>query len=90
MTRAFALLIDDKEQRVAVAVIERFSYPLHLAAGVSFAPDLLATPAPEHRSTLLHREAQRFGVHVRQHQDLARVMGLHDGWHQAVGIKRYF
>src|SRR5437879_2769500 len=50
VARAGAFLLDDEEQRVAVAVVVRLADPLPIARRVALRPPLLAGPAPEHRA----------------------------------------
>src|SRR5439155_4496154 len=86
VARALALLLDDEEQRVAVAVVVRLPHPLAIARRVALGPPLLARPAPEHGAARLERLPQRRLVHPRQHQHIAGALLLHDGSDQAVGV----
>ena len=77
-------------QGVRVAVGGDGHHPLHVAAGLAFAPDLLTAPAPEDRAALRNGQRQRLGVHVREGENLFGVVVLHDGRDQAFFIKFQF
>src|SRR4051794_38847904 len=83
---ALALLVDDEQQHVAVAVVPGFADPLPIAGGVALAPLLLPAPAPEHGAALLQRAPQGGLVHPRHHQHLAGRLLLHDRRHQPVAV----
>ena len=84
---ALALLLDDEQQRVAVAVVAALADELAVAGRLALAPLLLAGPAPEPRAARLEGLPQRLVVHPRHHQHLAGALLLHDGGHQAVGVE---
>src|SRR5690606_4512569 len=71
VARAAALLVDEEEQGVAVAVVVGAAHELDLARRLALPPHLLAAAAPEHRAALLQRQPQGLGVHPRHHQHLA-------------------
>src|SRR4029077_16941057 len=80
-----AFLLDDEEQRVAVAVVVGLAEPLSVTGGVALAPELGAAPAPEHGAALLEGAAQRGLVHPRQHEDLPGLV-LDDRGDQPVAV----
>src|SRR5688572_26386970 len=88
VARARTLLLDEEQKRVAVAVVVRLADVLAVATGVALAPQLLATARPVDHPPFLERAAQRFGVHPRHHQHLARVDVLCDRGDQPVGVER--
>ena len=65
-------------------------HPLHVAAGLALAPDLLTAAAPEHGATFGNGEGQRLSVHVREGKHLFGVVILHDGRDQALFVKFQF
>src|SRR3546814_786550 len=71
---ALSLLLDDEQQRVAVAVVVGLAHELAVARRVALAPHLLTAARPEHRAALGEALAQRLGVHPRHHQHLARAV----------------
>ena len=86
VARPLALLLDDEQQHVAVAVVGRPAHELAVTGGVALAPHLLARAAPEHRAALLEALAQGGLGHPGHHQHLTRALVLHDGGHQTVGV----
>src|SRR5438445_8740722 len=68
VARAFALLIDEEQQHVAVAVVEGLAQPLPVARGVALGPALLTRPAPVDHATRLQRLPQGRLVHPGQRQ----------------------
>src|SRR5438552_11894171 len=74
VARALALLLDDEQQRVAVAVVVRLPHPLAIAGRVTLGPALLARPAPEDGAAGLERLAQRRVVHPGEHQHRAGAL----------------
>ncbi len=82
-----ALLLDDQEQGVAVAVVVRLADPLAVARGLALAPVLLAAAAPEPGPAGLQGPPQRLVVHPGQHEHGARSLLLHDGGDQPVGVE---
>ena len=77
-------------QCVLVAVGSDGHHPLHVAAGLALAPDLLTAAAPEHGATFGNGEGQRLSVHVREGKHLFGVVILHDGRDQALFVKFQF
>src|SRR3546814_15658346 len=75
---ALSLLLDDEQQRVAVAVVVGLAHELAVARRVALAPHLLTAARPEHRAALGEALAQRLGVHPLHHQHLARAVLLDD------------
>src|SRR5262245_49906771 len=84
---AAALLLDDEQQRVHVAVVVRGAHPLAVARRVALAPVLLAAPAPEPGAALLEGAAERFGVHPREHEHAPGAVLLDDGGNEPVGVE---
>lgn len=58
-----ACRMDEREQRVGVAVVAQLCKLLRVARSGALVPQLLATAAPEPGGALLEREAQRLLVH---------------------------
>src|SRR4051812_39151660 len=81
-----ALLVDDEQQGVTVAVVVRLAHPLPVARGVALAPLLLAAAAPEDRAPLLQRALEGDLVHPGHHQHLPGRLLLDDGGHQPVVV----
>ena len=77
-------------QSIGIAVGSDGHHPLHIAAGLALAPDLLTAAAPEHGAALGNSECQRFGVHVSEGEHLFGVVILHDGRNEALFIKFQF
>ena len=85
-----AVLYHLYHQRIGIAVGGNGHHPLHIAAGLALAPDLLTAAAPEHGAPLGNGQRQRFGVHVGKGEHLLCVVILHDGGDQAFFIKFQF
>ena len=77
-------------QCIGIAVSGNGHHPLHVAAGLALAPDLLTAAAPEHGAPLGNGQRQRFRVHVGKGEHLLCVVILHDGGDQAFFIKFQF
>ena len=77
-------------QSIGIAVGGDGHHPLHVAAGLALAPDLLTAAAPEHGATFGNGEGQRLSVHVREGKHLFGVVILHDGRDQALFVKFQF
>src|SRR5437588_845285 len=86
VARAPALLLDDDQQGVAVAVVVGPAQPLPIARGLPLAPVLLAGTAPEPGPARRERAPQGLLVHPAQHQHLAGAVLLDDGGHEALGV----
>src|SRR5690606_12346986 len=84
---AAALLVDEEEQGVAVAVVVGAAHELHLARRLALPPHLLAAAAPEHRPPLPQRQPEGLGVHPRHHQHLAGGGVLDDRRDQAALVE---
>ena len=70
MASTIAFLLNDKKDRVDVAVIGGTTYELTVPRGLAFAPKLLPAPAPEPSTPGLEALAKRLLVDPSQHQDL--------------------
>src|SRR4029079_14756717 len=70
VTRAPALLLDDEEQHVHVAVVPRVAHVLAVAGRLALAPVLSPTPAPEPGAPGLQGALERLAVHPGDHQHL--------------------
>ena len=73
MAAAAAALLDSKHQRILIAVRADLHDLLKLTAGGPFVPERLPAAAPVNGLPQLQRHAQRFLVHVGQHQRGVRV-----------------
>src|SRR3954454_2304317 len=78
-----ALLVDEEQQRVAVAVQPDVAHPLAVAGGLPLDPVLAAAARPVRRPPGRERAAQRLVVHPGEHQHLAGVVLLDDGGDEA-------
>src|SRR5829696_3416065 len=63
--------IDQREERVLVAVEAELLHPLHVARGLALVPELLARARPEPHLTRLAGALERVVVHVREREHLA-------------------
>ena len=86
MAGALALLVDDEQQRVAVAVVVGLPHVLPVARRLALAPVLLAAARPEPRPPRLQRLVEGGIVHVGEHENVARPRFLDDGGDEAVGV----
>src|SRR5207244_449604 len=64
---ALPLLVDEEQEHVAVAVVERLTDPLPVPRGVALGPPLLAGAAPVHHPARLQRLPQGRLVHPPHH-----------------------
>ena len=69
--------LDQRDERVAVAVVAELAQPLEVAGGRALVPDLLAAAAVEVHLPRLQGQAQRLLVHVGEGQHLAGAGVLH-------------
>src|SRR5262245_8618206 len=81
------LRIDSHQQRVAVTIQAQIDDSLSGARGLALVPKLLTRTAPEPGLASPQGPRQTFGVHMRDHQNLARVVVLDDGRNQPVIIE---
>ena len=81
-----ALLVDQQEQRVAVAVQAHVAHPLAVPRGLALHPVLAAAARPVGRPAGGEGAVQRLVVHPGEHEHLAGVVLLHHGGHQARGV----
>jgi len=79
--------LDANQEAVRVAIGADFDHALNVARCGAFVPQFAAAARPEPGFAAFEGQAQRFGVHVRQHQDFIRISILHDGGDEAVGSK---
>jgi hypothetical protein len=79
--------LDQREQRVGVAVVADRLDRLGVARGGALVPQLLPRAAEEVHLAALPGQAQGLGVHVGQRQDFAAAPVLHDARHQAAFIE---
>ena len=79
--------LDPEPDGVLVAVGADFLHMLDLAGGFALLPVGLTGAAPVPGFAGLDGPAQGFGVHVADHQDLARGVVGHDGGDQAVAVE---
>ncbi len=80
-------LLDEGEQGVAVAVVAQLVDLLEVARGGALVPVLVARAAEEPGGAGLERPAERLGVHVGEHEDLAGGPLLDDARHEAPGVE---
>src|ERR1700689_3204954 len=66
-------LIDQQQQRIAVAIDAQLHQTLHMARAFALAPELLARARPVADAAGLERLLDRFAIHPGQHQHLAAV-----------------
>ena len=81
--------LDEREQRVAVAVQAQREDLLHVAARRALVPQLPAAPAPEVRLPRRQRQPQRLRVHPRDHQHLTCRRVLHHRRNQLALVPTY-
>src|SRR2546421_5423219 len=79
--------LDERQQRVPVAVVADRLHRLSVAGRGALVPQLLARAAVEVDLAGLPREPQRLGVHVRERQHLAAAPVLHHAWNQALLVE---
>src|ERR671915_1045401 len=79
-----ALLVDEHQQRVAVAVQADVADPLAVPGGLALHPVLAPAARPVGGPPGGEGAAQGLVVHPAQHQRLAGAVLLHDRRHQAV------
>src|SRR5690242_4598486 len=79
-------LVDDQEQRVAVAVQPHLVHLLDVAGRVALHPVLPPRPGPVRGAAGGEGAVQRLVVHPRDHQHLAGAALLGDRAHEAVGV----
>ena len=79
--------LDEREQRIRVAVVANRLQRLGVARGLALVPLLLARAAVEVHLAALARATQRLRVHVREGQDLAGPPVLDDARHQAALVE---
>jgi ABC-type glutathione transport system ATPase component len=82
-----ALLIDQQQHCIAVAIEAEFAQQLDLPRSLTFSPELGARPRPIAGAALVEAGPHRLAVHPGQHQDLAGIVLLSDGRHETVGAK---
>src|SRR5207248_2286197 len=83
--RTLALLVDDEQENVTIAVVEGFLHELDVSRGVALGPSFLAGPAPVDHAPDVEGLPQRRLVHPTHHQDPpAQLLG--DGRHQPVCV----
>ena len=80
--------LDEREQRVAVAVDAQRAQLLHVAARRALVPQLVARAAPVVHLAGGARALERLRVHVRERQDLARPPVLRDARDEAAVVER--
>src|SRR6266446_446521 len=83
-------LFDLQQQRVAVAIDERFDQSLRMSRGFPLAPQFLPRTRPIGDVAGRQRALERIPVHPRHHQDFARLCVLRDRWHETRRVERYF
>src|SRR5919108_6059849 len=76
--------LDEREQRVAVAVEAQRLHVLDVARGRALVPELLAGAAPEGQLAGLARALHGLGVGVSEGEDLSRAPVLHDDRDEAL------
>src|SRR3954453_22770872 len=81
-----ALLVDEDQQRVAVAVQPHLADPLPVSGGLALHPVLAAAARPVRRPACRQGAVQRLVVHPREHEHLAGVVLLDDGGDQPRGV----
>ena len=86
---AVAVLVDQDQQRVAVAVDPDLAHVLAVARRLPLAPVLLAAAAPEPGPPGVQGPAQGLGVHVGDHEDLAVDGVLDHRDHQPAVVERH-
>ena len=79
--RAGNLNIDLQPDRVLIAVDPHLANAEHVARRLALAPKPPAAARPEMRVARSPRRRERFGVHMGDHQHLARGGVGHDGGH---------
>src|SRR4029453_2786028 len=77
-----ALLLDDEQDRVAVAVEADLAHALDMSGGFALAPELFARARPVVRFARRGRAFERFAVHPAEHQHALRGGVLRDGRNQ--------
>jgi branched-chain amino acid transport system ATP-binding protein len=82
-----ALLIDQQQHGVPVAIEAELAQKLNLSGGLSFTPQFRARPRPVAGAAFGQAHADRIAVHPSHHQDLARIVLLGDGRHETVGTE---
>jgi hypothetical protein len=81
------VLIDQQQNRVAVAIKAKLAQPLHLAGGFALSPQSFARPRPVTDAPFGQGRSHRLVVHPRHHQNFAGVVLLRDGWHESVAVE---
>lgn len=79
--------VDEREQRIGVAIGSQLDYTLHVAAGSALVPELLPAAAPKPGGARLEREAHRLSAHPGDHEHLARIVLLHHAGDEAMVVK---
>ena len=78
--------LDEREQRVAVAVVADRAHRLGVAGRRALVPQLLPRAAPEVQLAGRARARERLGVHVGEREHLARVPVLDHAGHEALRV----
>src|SRR5919112_1599058 len=81
-----ALLVDEDQQRVAVAVQPDVADPLAVTGGLALDPVLPPRAAPEGRPPGRQRPVQRLVIHPAHHEHLEAVVLLDHGGEEPVGV----
>src|SRR3990172_11112044 len=82
-----ARLIDEQEQRIAVAIELELDQPLRLARALALAPERVPRAREVVHLARRKRLLDRLAIHEGRHQDLARVVGLRNRRHEPVGAE---
>ena len=78
------LLVDQEQQRVAVAIEPQFLQVLHLAGGLALAPQRLPRARPIAGAPFRERKPHRLAIHPGEHQDFAGIVLLRDRGYEPV------
>lgn len=81
-----AYLVNADQERVAIAVQAHGLDPLGMSRGITLAPVFPPRTRIERDASGGEGAMQRFVIHPAEHQHIAGVMLLDDGWHQKVSI----
>lgn len=78
---------DLEQEAILIAIDEDFLHPHEVTGGFALAPELLPGPRPESGKAGSAGRVEAFGIHVGDHQRLARRRIDHHGRQKALGIE---
>src|SRR4051794_32054235 len=79
--------VDQRQQRIGVAVVAQRLDALDVARGLPLVPELVARAAPEVHLSGLARALEGRLVDIGEREHLAGAPILHHAWRQAVGTE---